>query len=1004
MPPGAAATHPTGDHLVGLRVFISYPRGGAAHTWAEQVHADLQARGARVWRDETGIAAGDDNWYARICEGLQGADLVVAVFGADSAACRWQEREMLQADEWGLPVVAAVVAAAGNLSLPTYAKGHQPVPLRDGAARAASLNTLAAAVLRRAPAPKPMAATAASTPIPPEQRRTELAWLNTLLHRRLSRHEAVYEPLAARQQSATLADRLHQVVRFDTRMLLAAFGLAPADPSAKASQDLPPFDDVLDAYRHLPQRQVSRLVVLGEPGAGKSFSLERIACDHARRALQDDTAPLPLLLRLGLWTRADEPFDAFAERQLDLDDDGARTGLGRWWAALRDQRRAVLLLDGLNEIPQPQRADKAAQIRRACDDTRWLAVVLSCRERDFEADFPLPFDRLTLQPLTPLQVHRCLLRAFALADDSGQGAERGETRFWEIAGGGSGGAGLRQAWLRWQDAGASFEQFWTLDDIPRENPDVYSKTGGEQDRLWREARHNRRSLLRLAANPYLLSMMMVLPAIPPGRAQLFDVFLRMLHERERQARDARHDARSVPDLADWLALLTRLAENLQHLESVAGADDDADAKVTVGAAATSLPRTNWPAGIAELLDFSRDASVLQLAGDDLRFTHQLLQEALASRALRQACDSGLPASHFWPAHHWWQRNGWEVVAEIAAESLAGDLAAVQRLIGWLAQANPGLALDVWRRADAPPLPPDSLQATAAQWRPRLADASTEPSPLARAAIGRWLGALGLDDRPGIGLRADGLPDIGWVPIKSPKGFVYQGGRHPPLPDFDIARYPVTHRQFQAFIDAGGYAEPRWWQGLAQRIDAPVDAAWPDPNAPRESVNWYVAVAFCRWLSAALNEDIRLPTEQQWERAASGTEGREYPWGQGYRVGNANCDEVTFDKLPGGVNVGRSTAVGIYPLTSAEGVFDLAGNVWEWCLNEREKPDKVGTAGDASRVLRGGSWYFNAQNLRAAFRFVDPPDGRGFNVGFRVCRVAPIDKLVAGALDAGPLKR
>ena len=94
-------------------------------------------------------------------------------------------------------------------------------------------------------------------------------------------------------------------------------------------------------------------------------------------------------------------------------------------------------------------------------------------------------------------------------------------RFWEIAGGGSGGAGLRATWLRWQEAGASFEQFWTLDDIPRENPNVYSKTSGEHDRLWREARHGPRSLLRLAANPDLLSVMMVLPAIPPGRESTF---------------------------------------------------------------------------------------------------------------------------------------------------------------------------------------------------------------------------------------------------------------------------------------------------------------------------------------------------------------------------------------------------------------------------------------------------------------------------------------------------
>ena len=93
-----------------------------------------------------------------------------------------------------------------------------------------------------------------------------------------------------------------------------------------------------------------------------------------------------------------------------------------------------------------------------------------------------------------------------------------------------------------------------------------------------------------------------------------------------------------------------------------------------------------------------------------------------------------------------------------------------------------------------------------------------------------------------------------------------------LPPFEIARYPVTHAQFQAFIGAGGYApDAPWWQGL-QRPDQPRPARWPDANAPRETVSWFEATAFCRWLAAATGEPIRLLTEQEWERAAAGMAG------------------------------------------------------------------------------------------------------------------------------------
>ena len=154
-----------------------------------------------------------------------------------------------------------------------------------------------------------------------------------------------------------------------------------------------------------------------------------------------------------------------------------------------------------------------------------------------------------------------------------------------------------------------------------------------------------------------------------------------------------------------------------------------------------------------------------------------------------------------------------------------------------------------------------------------------------------------------------LPDIDWVDIPGGE-FIYQQGELRSLPTFRMARHPITNRQYQTFIDAGGYRDERWWTDLER--PAPEAARWPQANRPRTNVNWYEAVAFCRSLSAQLGDELRLPSEEEWERAARGRDGREYPWGNAYESGRANIDETWRSNRVGEWNLWQTTAVGVVP--------------------------------------------------------------------------------------------
>jgi formylglycine-generating enzyme required for sulfatase activity len=280
-------------------------------------------------------------------------------------------------------------------------------------------------------------------------------------------------------------------------------------------------------------------------------------------------------------------------------------------------------------------------------------------------------------------------------------------------------------------------------------------------------------------------------------------------------------------------------------------------------------------------------------------------------------------------------------------------------------------------------------------------------PMRRAFLGERLAILG-DSRPGIGVAEDGTAQLAWCPDLPEPAFAV--GRvaveirsDPTNPysacarwlerrvgGFRIARYPVTVAQYRAFVDAAdGWRDPQWWgQDLYRDAEGDSYEFGRYGNQPAVYVSWFDAVAYCRWLSARLRVEVRLPDEWEWQLAATGGDpGRVYPWGGEWDARRAPQRANTFES-----RLGRVTAVGMYPSgASLQGAEDLAGTVWEWCMNKFDMPEASASRADdfATRVLRGGSWGLVAANARCASRFRFNPYYRLDAVGFRVLCSSPI---------------
>lgn len=787
-------------------------------------------------------------------------------------------------------------------------------------------------------------------------RQQELAYLNAIL----TDYEAWaqrYTPLAGIAEVPVAGARRPRLLAPDSFMPPEFALLSREGQTAMSSAERQPVNDLRQAVR-----QYRRLVVLGEPGSGKTTTLQMLRREYALAAKQDPTAPLPVLVALGGYNGDETALDYVMRRA---------GSLGGHLPAYLHSRRCILLLDGLNEMPQRDYSERVRRIQSLFDRFPTVPAVATCRALDYIE--PLKLQKLEIKPLDVNRRREYLHRYLGETD--------GDALFWRLAGG----EDIAALWRTWAEAGGSWEDFWQAEKMPEA---VYTKTTAAQDAVWvRLHAVKLSSLLELSANPYLLAILIDLydkgeGQLPQNRARLFGDFAAVLFAREKTRR---RSGAFWPGDEVLQSALAQLAYAMQSAGERGTAVEHGWAETQL-AAAECAP--------AALLTAAAGATLLDLSGGQVRFVHQLIQEYFAALAWQSQFAAGDDLRRYWP-DGWTTPSGWEETAVL----LAGLLPDMTAFITQLLPANPPLAARCV--AESGGVRPGVEVISGVQ--SALVEIASSLTALGkeRVVAGDALNYLG-DPRPGVGVKDD-VPDIVWCTV--PAGPFLMGNtgetdsmayewempqQSVNLLAFAVSKYLITNAQYQAFVHDGAYTE-HWrncwtaagWQWKEQNsIEGPrrIGGDFNLANHPVVGVSWYEAVAFCRWLTKKLGRSTMLPTEAQWEKAARGKDGRLFPWGPEITPEHANYEDT---------GIGSSSAVGIFPKGESPcHVLDAAGNVWEWTITEwtqnyQQYKSDDDLEGDAPRMFRGGPWDNAAEYLRCASRGYGDPNFRGHHIGFRI---------------------
>lgn len=716
-----------------------------------------------------------------------------------------------------------------------------------------------------------------------------------------------------------------------------------------------------------------RLVIVGDPGSGKTTFLRRIGYELCRGTgkpgLKLTPQGFPILIRIaeleeyiadcrrrheaGTPTTKESPawLVHFLERRSkelrwNLDADFFERRLG--------EKSTLVLLDGLDEPPSQAERESMARLFEGATQTYGdCQFVVTTRPGSYQGRATLEgFQQVQIDDLETEAVERFLLR-------------------------------------------------WSQSLYP-DNP----SEAEEHCRQLLEALHARVEIRRMARNPVMLTALAVVhwneKRLPEQRADLYESVVIWL-ARSREQRPGREPAERC------LALLGHLALEMQNQPQ------GRVTQVSKGPAAEMIAP-----GFREIAQEERfhraqsfldeeevDSGIVVSRGSELRFWHLTFQEYLAARAvsgLAEAAQQKLLLSDGKLYRPEWRevmlllagillvKQGPEkvdglfqaVLERVDAKASLADKARCAGLLGAmlgdlrpLAYQPPAAryeavlrsVLDVFDAGKSGAIDLlvrlEAAEALGQAGDPRLREENWVTIPAGTFLMGaqNW-------DRAQPNYDAEAMPD------ESPVHEVRLGA-------YQMGRYPVTVEEYRRFMEDDGYQNEQWWKdGGFGHQSQPVgwEGQLLHPNWPVSGVTWYEAAAWCAWAGG------RLPTEAEWERAARGGESRKYPWGnEPPDRERTNCEET---------NIHRPTPVGLLPRgMTPEGLHDMAGNVLEWVADwyaqeyyTKSAPEiPQGPDEGKYRVLRGGSWIHGSEYLRSADRYWFAPEDRYDFIGLRCAR-------------------